>query len=105
MQIKIFESAKEYLIENFGNLVSAGEVYFDKKNSMWNVKIVAKTPQGIIPVGELMFDSNGDLIEVPTKETLLNIMKMKFNEERVIIKVHAKDLPEIRKVVKDVRVL
>ena len=31
MQIKIFESAKEYLIENFGNLVSAGEVYFDKK--------------------------------------------------------------------------
>ena len=76
-----------------------------KKNSMWNVKIVAKTPQGIFPVGELLFDSNGNLIEVPTKETVLNILKMKLNEERVIIKVHAKDLPEIRKVVKDVRVL
>jgi len=105
MQIKIFEWAKEYLIENFGNLVSAGEVYFDKKNGIWNVKIIAKTPQGIIPVGELLFDFNGNLIDVPTKESLLNILKTKLNEERVIIKVHAKDLPEIRKVVKDVHVL
>jgi len=105
MQIKIFESAKEYLIENFGNLVSAGEVYFDKKNGRWNVKIIAKTPRGIIPVGELLFDFNGNLIDVPTKESLLNILKTKLNEEKVIIKVHAKDLPEIRKVVKDVHVL
>jgi hypothetical protein len=107
MQIKIFESAKEYLIENFGNLVSAGEVYFDKRNNTWNVKIAAKTPHGIIPVGELLFDFNGNLIEAPTKETLLSILKTKLNEERerVIIKVHAKDLPEIRRVVKDVHVL
>ena len=107
MQTEILEAAKGYLIENFGNLASAGDIYFNGKNNTWNVKIIVKTPKGIIPVGEVVFDSKGDIIEVPTKETLLSILKTKLNEEkeRVIIKVHAKDLPEIKRVVKDVQVL
>jgi hypothetical protein len=70
-------------------------------------KIVVKTPKGIIPVSEVIFDSNGDIIEVPTKDTLLHILKTRLNEEteRVILKVHAKDLMEIKRVVKDVQVL
>ena len=107
MQTEILEAAKGYLIENFGNLVSVGEIYFNGKNNTWNVKIIVKTPKGIIPVGEVVFDSKGDIIEVPTKETLLSILKTKLNEEkeRVILKVHAKDLTEIKRVVKDVQVL
>jgi hypothetical protein len=104
---KILEAAKEYLIENFGNLVSAGDIYFNRKNNTWYVKIVVKTPKGIIPVSDVLFDSNGDIIEVPTKDTLLHILKTRLNEEteRVILKVHAKDLMEIKRVVKDVQVL
>lgn len=107
MQTKIIESAREYLIENIGNLVSVGEVYFDKKDNTWNVKILAKSPRGIIPVGEMIFDFNGNMIEVPTKETLLNILKTKLNEEKesIIIRVNPKDLLEIKRVVKDVHVL
>jgi hypothetical protein len=107
MQTEIVELAKEYLIENFGNLVSSGDIYFNRKNNTWHVKIVVKTPKGIIPVSEVIFDSKGNIIEVPTKDTLLRILKTRLNEEteRVILTVHAKDLKEIKRVVKDVQVL
>ena len=100
-------AAKEYLIENFGNLVSAGDIYFNRKNNTWHVKIVVKTPKRIISVSEIIFDSKGDICEVPTKETLLHILKTRLSEEkeRVILKVHAKDLTEIKQVVKDVQAL
>ena len=107
MQTEILEAAKEYLIENFGNFVSAGDIYFNRENNTWYVKIVVKTPKGIIPVGAVIFDSKGDIIDVPTKETLLQILKTRLTEEkeRVILKVDAKDLTEIKRVVKDVQVL
>ena len=56
MQAKIIETAKGYLIENFGNLTSIGYIS-TKKNDTWRVKIVVKTNRGIIPVGELVFDT------------------------------------------------
>lgn len=106
MQTEILESAREYLIENFGNLISAGEIYFDKRKNTWNVKIIAKTPKGTMPVGEILLDSKGNIIEVPAKETLLNILKTRLTEEEgIIIKVDAKDLSEIKKVVKDIHAL
>jgi len=107
MQAKIIDTARGYLIENFGNLTSIGGVYFDKKNDTWRVKIVVKTNRGIIPVGELVFDTNGDIVEVPSKETLLNILRNRLSEEKekVIIKVPTEDLPEIKRVAKDILVL
>jgi len=48
MHKEIYETAKDYLIENIGELVSAGDVYFDARQSTWNVKILAKTPHGIL---------------------------------------------------------
>jgi hypothetical protein len=107
MQTEILEAAKEYLMENVGNLVSAGDIYFNRANNTWYVKIVVKTPKGIIPVSEVIFNSKGDMIDVPTKETLLHILKTRLTEEKesVILKVHAKDLTAIKRVVKDVHVL
>lgn len=102
---KIFELAREYLIENFGNLVSAGDIYFDKEKGTWNVKIISKTPSGILALGEISFDSEGNVINVPTKETLLKVLKTKLEGDRVIINVSAKDLPKVERVVKDVRVV
>gem|GEM_PF-6946697 len=55
-----------------------GEIGVNEWRHTWNVKIVVKTPKGIIPVGEVVFDSKGDIIEVPTKETLLSILKTKL---------------------------
>ena len=81
--------------------------YFNRANNTWYVKIVVKTPKGIIPVGEVLFNSKGDIIDVPTKEALLHILKTRLTDEKesVILKVHAKDLTAIKRVVKDVHVL
>ena len=75
MQKEIYETAKEYLIENIGELVSAGDVYYDAGQSTWNVKILAKTPQGILILGEMRLDENRNIIDVPSKKTLLSILK------------------------------
>ncbi|MDP3104562.1 MAG: hypothetical protein Q8M95_08130 [Candidatus Methanoperedens sp.] len=78
MQKEIYETAKDYLIENIGELVSAGDVYYDARQSTWNVKILAKTPQGILILGEMRLDENKNIVDVPTKETLLSILKTKL---------------------------
>jgi hypothetical protein len=51
-------------------------------------------------VSEVIFNSKGDMIDVPTKETLLHILKTRLTEEKesVILKVHAKDLTAIKRV-------
>jgi len=37
--------------------------YFNRANNTWYVKIVVKTPKGIIPVSEVIFNSKGDMID------------------------------------------
>jgi hypothetical protein len=80
MHKEIYETAKEYLIENIGELVSAGDVYYDARQNTWNVKILAKTPHGLLILGEMHLDKNKNIVEVPAKETLLKILKNKLQE-------------------------
>ena len=40
----------------------------------------------------MRFDQNKNIVDVPTKETLLNILKSKLQEERVLIDVPRSDL-------------
>ncbi|VVB86034.1 Uncharacterised protein [uncultured archaeon] len=84
---KYMKTAKEYLIENIGELVSAGDVYYDAQQNTWNVKILAKTPHGILILGEIRIDENKNIVDVPTKETLLCILKAKLHDDRVLIDV------------------
>src|SRR5659263_525721 len=104
MHKEIYELAREYLIENIGELVSADDVYFDAQQNTWNVKIIAKTPHGILILGEMRFDQNKNIGDVPTKETLLNILKSRLQEERVLIDVPRSDLARIKNMIRSVRV-
>jgi len=104
MHKEIYELAKEYLIENIGELVSADDIYFDAQQNTWNVKIIAKTPHGMLILGEMHLDRNKKIVDVPTKETLLNILKSKLQEERVLIDVPRSDLARIKNMVCGVRV-
>jgi hypothetical protein len=104
MHKEIYELAKEYLIENIGELVSADDVYFDALQNTWNVKIIAKTPHGILILGEMRLDKNKNIVEIPTKDTLLNILKSKLQEERVLIDVPRSDLARIKNMIHSVRV-
>jgi hypothetical protein len=104
MNKEIYELAKEYLIENIGELVSADDVYFDAQQNTWNVKIIAKTPHGMLILGEMHLNKNKKIVDVPTKETLLNILKSKLQEERVLIDVPRSDLARIKDMICGVRV-
>jgi hypothetical protein len=104
MYKEIYERAKEYLIENIGELVSAGSVYYDAQKNTWNVKIIAKTPHGILILGEMRFDSNKNILDMPTKETLLSIQEAKLQDERVLIDVPSDELPRIKNMISSVRV-
>jgi len=84
MHKEIHDAAKEYLIENFGELVSAGDIYYDAQQNTWNVKILAKTPHGIFIIGEMSLDKNKKIVDVPSKKILLDILKAKLQDNRVL---------------------
>ncbi|NJD76092.1 MAG: hypothetical protein FIB08_03205 [Candidatus Methanoperedens sp.] len=104
MYKEIYEKAKEYLIENMGELVSAGDIYFDAQQNTWNVKIIAKTPHGMLILGEMRLDQNNNIVEVPEKETLLDILKTKLQEDRVLVDVPRAELPRIKSMIRGVRI-
>jgi hypothetical protein len=104
MHKEIYETAKEYLIENIGELVSAGDVYYDAGPSTWNVKILAKTPHGLLILGEMRLDKDKNIVEVPAKETLLNILKTKLHDDRVLIDVPRAELARIKNMIRGVRI-
>ena len=104
MRKEVYERAKEYLIENIGELVSAGDVYYDAQQSTWNVKVIAKTPHGVLILGEMRLDQNKNIVDVPTKETLLSILKAKLQEDRVLVDVPRAELSRIKSIIRGVRV-
>ncbi len=104
MYKETYEKAKEYLIENIGELVSAGDVYYDAQQNTWNVKIIAKTPQGILILGEMRLDQSNNIIDAPEKEILLGILKAKLQEDRVLVDVPRAELQRIKSMIRGVRI-
>ncbi|MCZ7401172.1 MAG: hypothetical protein O8C61_03015 [Candidatus Methanoperedens sp.] len=104
MHKEIHDAAKEYLIENIGELVSAGDIYYDAQQNTWNVKILAKTPHGIFILGEMRLDKNKKIVDVPSKKILLNVLKAKLQDDRVLIDVPRTELSRIKDMIPKVRV-
>lgn len=75
---KGYEIADRYLIEYVGNLVGPGEPIFDSKINVWIVPIFHKSKVAIFPIGEMVIDSEGTIIYVPTPEQLEEIGNRKF---------------------------
>ena len=101
---EMYETAQEYLIENMGNQVSAGDVYYDNSTKTWNVKIISKTPHGILIVGEMHLDDEKTIVYVTPGEQVLKILRSKLKEERVLIDVPADALARIKETVPDITV-
>jgi len=104
MHKEIHAAAKEYLFENIGELVSAGDIYYDAQQNTWNVKILAKTPHGFFILGEMRLDKNKKIVDMPSKKILLNILKAKLQDDRVLIDVPRTELSRIKDMIPRVRV-
>ncbi len=101
---EMYETSQEYLIENMGNQVSAGDVYYDNSTKTWNVKIISKTPHGILIVGEMSLDDEKTIVSITPGAQVLKILRSKLKEERVLIDVPANALARIKETVPDVTV-
>ncbi|MDO9516477.1 MAG: hypothetical protein Q7J10_00340 [Methanosarcinaceae archaeon] len=87
-----------------GNQITAGDVYYDNSTKTWNVKIISKTPYGILIVGEIHLDDDKTIVYVTPKTRVLKILQSKLKDERVLIDVPASALAHIKATVPDVNV-
>jgi len=101
---EMYETARGYILKNMGNQVSAGDVYYDNSTKTWNVKIISKTPHGILIVGEISLDDENTIVSVTPGAQVLNILRSKLREERVLIDVPADALAFIKETVSNVTV-
>ena len=99
---QMYEIAQEYLIENMGNQVSAGDVYYDNSTKTWNVKIISKTPHGVLIVGEVHLDEEKTIVYITPIEQVLKILQSRLRGERILIDVPATALARIKDAVPDV---
>lgn len=78
--MEIFEKVRKYLYENIGHMTTAGTPKYDLKENVWKVSVLCKTERGIIIVGEFHIDKNGNFINIPTKEEMLNTVKLEMEK-------------------------
>ena len=75
---KAHEIADRYLIEYVGNLVSPGEPSFDSKIKVCIVPIFHKSKVTTFRLSEIIIDSEGSIVYVPTKDQLEEMDDKKF---------------------------
>jgi hypothetical protein len=78
---EIYEIADKYLIFNVGNLVGPGEPVFDNKINVWVVPIFHISKVAKFPLGEMVLDSKGNILYVPTTEQLEEVGEKNFQEK------------------------
>jgi len=64
-------AARDYLIENVGNMVGPGEAYFDIRDKAWVVSVVYQDPIRQVNLGELKVDGNSGVVSAPSRRELL----------------------------------
>jgi hypothetical protein len=72
----IVEKAVDYLTDHVGELTVPGAPVFDAATRGWRVPVLCKTANGILPVGEILFDETGNLVMVPDGDQMLRVLKM-----------------------------
>jgi len=78
---KAYEIADRYLLEYVGNLIGPGEPMFDRKVNVWVVPIFHMSKVATFPLAELVLDSEGNIVYMPTAEQLEEIGNKKFPEK------------------------
>ena len=78
---KAYEIADRYLLEYVGNLIGPGEPMFDGKVNVWVVPIFHMSKVATFPLAELVLDSEGNIVYMPTAEQLEEIGSKKFPEK------------------------
>ena len=88
---EITEAAEIFLGMNYSNLLGVNEPVIDKKNGIWKAEIIYVSKIAKFNLGlEMIFDSKGRLIMVPSLEKVHGIIDKKFHELGIKPEVYPK---------------
>ncbi|MBI2542633.1 MAG: hypothetical protein HYW24_00385 [Candidatus Aenigmarchaeota archaeon] len=73
-----YEQADRYLIENIGNLIGPGEPIFDSKVGIWIVPVFHMSKVAVFPIGEMVIDSDGNILYAPTGKDIEEMFERKL---------------------------
>jgi hypothetical protein len=75
MEDMIVRKVQLYLDDYVGERAMLGTPTFSSGTRHWRVPILARTPEGILPVGECVLDENGEFLSLPTEEQMLRVLQ------------------------------
>ena len=85
----IADSARDYMISNYGHLTGPREPRRDP-SGVWHVQIVCSTKYGNLVIGQMILDDSGAILEKPSPEELDRAI------DYLITKLESVQLPEGR---------
>lgn len=89
---EIEDLARDYLIENVGNMVGPGEVYYDAHGRIWVAPIIYQNLIREIRIGDLKINPDTGEICAPTRsELLVNLEKEEKRGATMIVHIEKFD--------------
>lgn len=73
----IYKKADLYLLTNLGQFIGAGEPVFDNMIEVWIVPVFHKSNATTFPVGEMILDKEGKVLDAPTAEDIDGVFERK----------------------------
>ena len=68
---RIRRAAIGHLLDHVGNRVLVGRPTYDAEGPCWTVSIMCPLEQGIMPVGQMTLDDDGNVLQAPSKQELI----------------------------------
>ena len=79
---EIEEKAVNYLTAYGGNMLTVGPAFFDGKKNVWIVPIFYGPLFDELPLDEMEFNEEGDLIYAPSRQKLSELIRVRFNNTK-----------------------
>lgn len=93
--------ARDYLIENIGNMVGPGEVYFNLETKVWVVPIIYQDLIQRVMIGKLEVDSMTAKVSAPSRaELLINLEREERLGTTLVINIEKLDKNSIEAIKK-----
>ena len=75
---EIHKKADLHLLTNLGQFIGAGEPVFDRMIEVWIVTVFHKSNVATFPVGEMLLDKDGNVLDAPTDKDIDGVFERKF---------------------------
>lgn len=75
---EIYKKADLYLLMNLGQFIGAGEPAFDNMIEVWIVPVFHKSNIATFPIGEMLLDKEGNVLDAPTDKDIDSVFERKL---------------------------